>query len=104
MSTKPNFLGSVEQHPTEAITYTIDTVNNGAGVPSGVALRAYDKSDWSPVTPSTFTSAVSTTVIAVQVGGLSDNTTYRIEVEYTKGADTDTDLFDIICEDHRNNT
>lgn len=93
--------GDVEQHPAETVVYTIETNPNGSGTPSGVALRAYDKSDYSAASPTTLTSGVSGTVISVTLGGITNATAYAIECEYTKGANVLVDRFDVACENRR---
>ena len=95
-------LGETTQRPDEVIAYTVDVSNNGSS-PTVSAVTIIDKSDPSTDLSETNLSgsaSVSGDVITTPlVTGLSDNTTYRVEVKYTLSGETYEDFFEIFCTD-----
>lgn len=98
-----HFLGSTRQRSEETIAYTVDVTNVGSS-PSVNSVTIFSKADYTTDLSSTNLSgsaSVSGNVITSPlVTSLTDDTNYRVYVNYTISGETFVDYFDVICDDN----
>ena len=104
----PDVLQVVEgvqlQSKNEEIKYTVDTDNyppKGVGVPTSASATVFDVSDDSDVTSTVMPDgsvSIATTIITLKPLKLLDpNTTYRIQVKFTKNTNIWEPYFNVRC-------